>query len=81
MNVRYARVNESEQLTALALAAKSSWGYSAGQLGAWADELRISAESIITEPTFVLEDEGHLLGVLQLKRMANLARRVFVGAS
>lgn len=66
MNLRSARPDESEALTSLAFASKALWGYSREQLDAWADELRISPQSITREPTFVAEEDGSLLGVLQL---------------
>lgn len=66
MNLRLARPSESEELSALAFAAKALWGYSPSQLADWANQLRISPESIATEPTFVVEENGRLAGVVQL---------------
>ena len=66
MNLRLARPGESEELSALAIAAKAFWGYSPQQLAVWADQFRISRESIATEPTFVIEENGRLAGVAQL---------------
>ena len=66
MNIRPAHPDESDALSAIATAAKASWGYSPEQLWRWADDLRIPAESIANEPTFVAEDEGRVLGVVQL---------------
>lgn len=71
MNVRRARPSESEELSALAIAAKALWGYSAQQLALWVVELRISPESILNEPTFVAEEDGHLIGVAQLDTRAS----------
>jgi ribosomal protein S18 acetylase RimI-like enzyme len=68
VNIKCARPDESTQLTALAVSAKSRWGYSAEQIALWQDQLHISAESITSEPTFVAEESGHLAGVVQLKR-------------
>ena len=64
--LRRALANESQALSELAVQAKSTWGYSAAQLASWASDLRISPESIVTEPTFVVEADGGLAGVLQL---------------
>jgi predicted N-acetyltransferase YhbS len=66
VKVRRAHPSESRALSELALQAKSLWGYSAAQLASWASDLRISPESITSEPTFVVEEEGGLVGVVQL---------------
>ncbi len=66
MRVRSAQPGESEQLSALAFASKALWGYTTQQLRAWAIDLRISSESIARQPTFVIDADGHLAGVLQL---------------
>lgn len=66
MNVRRALPSESKALSELALAAKGLWGYSAEQLAVWANDLRISPASIIFEPTFVIEEDDHIAGVVQL---------------
>jgi len=66
--VRPARPGESAELSALACAAKAWWGYAPEQLARWAEELRITSESIATQPTFVVEDNGRLVGVVQLGR-------------
>jgi GNAT superfamily N-acetyltransferase len=66
MNVRRAVPSESQALSELAVAAKGFWGYPAAQLAAWASDLRISPESIISEPTFVAEVERRIAGVVQL---------------
>jgi GNAT superfamily N-acetyltransferase len=66
VNVRSARPTESEELSALAGAAKALWGYSERQLALWSSELRISRESIVSEPTFVAEEHGRSVGVAQL---------------
>jgi ribosomal protein S18 acetylase RimI-like enzyme len=65
MNVRRALPNESQALSELAVEAKGLWGYSTAQLAAWANDLRVSPESIISEPTFVVEEERSIAGVVQ----------------
>jgi GNAT superfamily N-acetyltransferase len=66
VNVRRALPGESQALTELAFAAKALWGHLEAQLRAWANDLRISPESILSEPTFVIEEERGLVGVVQL---------------
>jgi GNAT superfamily N-acetyltransferase len=66
VNVRSARPTESEELSALAASAKALWGYSERQLALWSSELRISRESIVSEPTFVAEEHARPVGVAQL---------------
>jgi ribosomal protein S18 acetylase RimI-like enzyme len=66
VRIRSARPSESEELTALALAAKTLWGYSEQQLALWSGELRISPESIVSQPTFVVEEHARSIGVAQL---------------
>jgi GNAT superfamily N-acetyltransferase len=66
VNVRSARPTESEELSALAVSAKALWGYSERQLALWSSELHISRESIVREPTFVVEEHARPVGVAQL---------------
>jgi len=70
MNVRSARPTESEELSALALSAKALWGYSAQQLALWSSELRITRETIVSQPTFVAEENALPVGVAQLDTKA-----------
>jgi GNAT superfamily N-acetyltransferase len=66
VKTRSARPSESEELSELAAAAKALWGYSEEQLAAWSCELRISPEAIVSQPTFVVEEHAHPVGVAQL---------------
>jgi GNAT superfamily N-acetyltransferase len=66
VNVRRALPTESQALTELAFAAKALWGHSEAQLSTWANDLRISPKSILSEPTFVIEEEHGPVGVVQL---------------
>jgi GNAT superfamily N-acetyltransferase len=70
VNVRRARPTESEELSALAVSAKALWGYTEQQLALWSSELRLSPESIVREPTFVVEERSRLVGVAQLDTKA-----------
>lgn len=66
MNIRRALPGESEELSALARSAKALWGYSAEQLAAWSEDLRICPKSLADQPTFVAEENNRLVGVVQL---------------
>ncbi len=67
MIIRPAHPSESDALTSLAFASKAFWDYPPEQLDAWSSELRVSPESILSEPTYVAEDQSCILGVVQLK--------------
>jgi GNAT superfamily N-acetyltransferase len=49
-------------LTAVALRSKASWGYDAAFMAACVDTLTITSERIVSEPLFVLEGDGQLIG-------------------
>jgi GNAT superfamily N-acetyltransferase len=66
VKIRPALPSEARALSDLAVASKALWGYSGAQLSAWRNELRISPESIASEPTFVAETESGIAGVVQL---------------
>lgn len=66
MNIRAARINDKEALASIAMAAKASWGYSLAQVEAWRGELSPTVESILSQPTFVAESNGDILGFYQL---------------
>ena len=57
----------ADALSALALRAKSHWGYSRAQLAAWHGELTVSAGSIRRWPTYVAERGDELAGFYQLR--------------
>lgn len=65
--IRRAALGDVAGLTDLALRSKAVWGYDAAFMDACRVELTISAESIRREPTFLLEDRGHLAGYYQLR--------------
>ena len=65
--IRLAKPTEKERLTALALCSKAYWGYDAAFMAACVDELTISSEQIQNNPTYVLEEEGQILGFYMLE--------------
>jgi GNAT superfamily N-acetyltransferase len=65
--IRRAALGDAAGLTDLALRSKAVWGYDTAFMDACRVELTISAESIRREPTFLLEDRGHLAGFYQLR--------------
>lgn len=66
MLIRRAVEDEAGALSAIALAAKAYWPYTAAQLAAWRDDLRISAELIASSPTYVAELDGEIGGFYSL---------------
>ena len=66
LRVRRAASGDLDRINTITLAAKSSWGYSEAQMAEWHDSLVSSAESIHARPTLVADDEGELVGVVQV---------------
>ena len=66
MNIRAAAPSEVEVLDQIAFIAKAHWGYRDTQMSAWASELLTSKESISSNPTFVAELDGTVVGFAQL---------------
>ncbi|HSG41414.1 MAG TPA: GNAT family N-acetyltransferase [Thermoanaerobaculia bacterium] len=66
MLIRRALEHEAGALSAIAMAAKAHWPYTASQLEAWRDDLTISAELIASSPTYVAELEGEIGGFYSL---------------
>lgn len=54
------------ELTAIAQAAKASWGYPASWLEIWKDVLTITSGFIAENPTFVARSEGAIVGFVAL---------------
>ena len=73
VRVRPAQPEEHGALSALARAAKAHWGYDAADLARWNDDLRISAESIARQPTYVAEHNGQRAGFVQLSLATDAA--------
>ena len=67
--VRVARPDEVEQLSDLALRSKAYWGYDGAFLEACRDELTLTPDYLDTNPTFVLEDDGRVVGLYSLESM------------
>jgi molybdenum cofactor cytidylyltransferase len=66
VNIRPAQGHEAEALTAIALKAKAYWGYPAGTLEAWKQELTVSTQTITSRPTFVAVIGDEIVGFYSL---------------
>lgn len=66
MNIRPAREDEAEVLSALAWASKAHWSYSQQQLEAWRLDLALSAADIANSAVYVIEINGEPAGFYQL---------------
>lgn len=67
--IRPARPEDAEDLTAIARAAKASWGYPEEWLARWRDALTITPGFIQENPVFVaLAEDGTILGFVGLIR-------------
>jgi N-acetylglutamate synthase-like GNAT family acetyltransferase len=65
--IRRARADEADDLTALALRSKAFWGYDAAFMAACVPALTLSSERIAAEPFFVLEAGGQVIGYAGLR--------------
>jgi len=65
--IRPGTPNDAPTLTALARAAKASWGYPDAWLRAWEPELTITAEYIQRHTVFVAESEGCVVGMISIE--------------
>jgi N-acetylglutamate synthase-like GNAT family acetyltransferase len=65
MQVRSARAADLKAASAVILAAKAHWGYSAAQIEQWRESLLPSEQSLESWPTFVAEIEGQVVGFAQ----------------
>ena len=66
MHIRAARPTEAARLTDIVLTAKAYWGYSERQLQLWRESLTLTEEQVLTQPIFVVEDDG-VVGFYSLK--------------
>ena len=75
--IRSARPEEAESLSALALRSKAYWGYSADFMQACREELTLTAAYVQKNPTFVAEQNREVVGFGSLERLS--ATRVELG--
>lgn len=66
MHIRRARESEAADLSALAMASKAYWPYTAEQIKAWGSDLTISSEMIASFHTYVAEVESNIAGFFLL---------------
>ena len=67
-HIRPAQPTEATQLTTLALQSKAYWGYDEAFMLACRAELTVTAQRIAAQPTYVLEQGGHIYGFYMLDR-------------
>src|SRR5262245_60250547 len=70
MNIRPAVDADANVLSALAMRAKSHWGYSVEALENWHCQLTVSKLDIRTRPTFAAVMDGRVAGFYSLCRSA-----------
>jgi GNAT superfamily N-acetyltransferase len=70
--IRRAVEHEASALSAIAMAAKAHWPYTAAQLEAWRGDLTIAAELIASSPIFVAELKGEIAGFYSLSEEAGI---------
>jgi len=66
VNIRPAQGHEAQALTAIALKAKAYWGYPAGTLESWKQELTVSTQTITSRPSFVAVIGDEIVGFYSL---------------
>lgn len=66
MRIRRALVNEAPALTQIAHGAKRYWGYPEHWIQHWQDDLTISPDFVLSNPVYVAEREGELMGFYAL---------------
>lgn len=66
ITMRAATVDDAEVLSAIAHAAKASWGYSDGLMRLWADELEVSPSHITSCMVCCAEEEDDVVGFYAL---------------
>lgn len=64
--IRHAVPADAETLTAVALAAKRSWGYPRSWIEAWTRELTFTPEYVVTHAVYVAEEAEEIVGVYAL---------------
>lgn len=68
IHIRHATYAEADALTELAMRSKAYWGYDEVFMAQCREELTVKPEAIEAGQVWVAEDDGRLLGVLELTR-------------
>ena len=66
MEIRSAHPSQAAELSQLAWAAKSHWGYVPEDLENWRPSLTVAAESMLDRPTYIADHQGAVVGFYQL---------------
>ena len=74
MHIRSARSDDAQQLTRLAHAAKSHWGYPTEWIERWESDLTLTPAYLAAHRTFVAEVDGNIAGLCVLEIDAGGAR-------
>lgn len=67
-DLRPARCDELDELSALCLRSKAYWGYDADFMAACVEELTLSVHDIIEDPVIVLTDKNGVCGLAHVHR-------------
>ncbi len=67
--IRRAHAAEARGLSELALKSTAYWGYDEGFMAACRDELTLSADEVVRNPTYVSEVEGQVIGFYAIERV------------
>lgn len=67
--IRLAHAGEVEELSELAMRSKAHWGYDEAFMEACRDELTLTPAYLEANPTFVLEDDGRVVGLASLEAL------------
>lgn len=62
LNIRQAKSYESEILTRISIESEAYWGYDADFMEKFSSTYRVTEEFINNNPTFVMEEEGTIIG-------------------
>lgn len=68
--IRRAEPDEAQNITAMVVRSKAYWGYSDEFMKYAAAVLNVTPHYITTRPTYVLEQDGQLLGMGSLKELS-----------
>ena len=71
--IRRATPGDAAALSVLALSSKAVWGYDATFMAACREELTITPDGIAGRPTWVLKEQGAILGFYQLRIAGGMA--------